>query len=109
MAPNTIQQHVYSSPHTQIPLAGVICKQVATAAAPITRRAVVVGGAVACVVALGALAIKVLDTPSRPYDADANTVGNEYDAWTEVRSRVCVCVWLCAMYVYVYVRVRVVL
>lgn len=33
---------------------------------------------------IAAVAIKVLDTPSRPYDADANTVGNEYDAWTEV-------------------------
>lgn len=40
--------------------------------------------AVAAVGLIGALAIKVLDTPSRPYDADANTVGNEYDAWTEV-------------------------
>lgn len=43
-----------------------------------------VGAAVAAVGLLGAVAIKVLDTPSRPYDADANTVGNEYDAWTEV-------------------------
>lgn len=43
-----------------------------------------VGAAVAAVGILAALAIKVLDTPSRPYDADANTVGNEYDSWTEV-------------------------
>ena len=33
---------------------------------------------------LGALAVRVLDTPSRPYNAEANTVGNEYDSWTEV-------------------------
>ncbi|CAM9308229.1 unnamed protein product [Pylaiella littoralis] len=49
----------------------------------LTRRTAVVGAAVAAVAIVGALAIKVLDTPSRPYDADANTVGNEYDAWTE--------------------------
>ncbi|CAN0327462.1 unnamed protein product [Ectocarpus sp. 6 AP-2014] len=49
----------------------------------LTRRTAVVGAAVAAVGLLGAVAIKVLDTPSRPYDADANTVGNEYDAWTE--------------------------
>lgn len=42
------------------------------------------GAGVAAVAALGMLAVKVLDTPSRPYDAEANTVGNEYDAWTEV-------------------------
>lgn len=50
----------------------------------LTRRTAVGCAAVAAVGLIGALAIKVLDTPSRPYDADANTVGNEYDAWTEV-------------------------
>ncbi|CAN0267856.1 unnamed protein product, partial [Hapterophycus canaliculatus] len=49
----------------------------------LTRRTAVVGAAVAAVGLIAAVAIKVLDTPSRPYDADANTVGNEYDAWTE--------------------------
>lgn len=50
---------------------------------PNRRRAVVIAATVAAIGALGALALKVLDTPSRPYDAEANTVGNEYDAWTE--------------------------
>lgn len=48
------------------------------------RRAAVIGATVAAAGVLGTLALKVLDTPSRPYDAEANTVGNEYDAWTEV-------------------------
>ena len=54
----------------------------------LTRRTAVVGVAVAAVGVLAAVALKVLDTPSRPYDAEANTVGNEYDAWTEVGVRV---------------------
>lgn len=45
------------------------------------------GAGVAAVGALVALAKKVLDTPSRPYNAEENTVGNEYDAWTEVGRR----------------------
>ena len=30
--------------------------------------------------------VKLLDKPSRPYNREANTVGNEYDAWCEVCS-----------------------
>jgi len=39
----------------------------------------------ACIAALGALFVwlaRVLNTPSRVYDREANTVGREYDAWT---------------------------
>lgn len=61
----------------------VFSPQVALVGGP-GRRAALIGAGVAAVGALGALALKVLDTPSRPYDAEANTVGNEYDAWTEV-------------------------
>ena len=50
------------------------------------------GAAVAAVGVFAAVALKVLDTPSRPYDAEANTVGNEYDAWTEVGACVRACV-----------------
>lgn len=50
----------------------------------ISRRTAVVSAAVAAIGLLGALAVRVLDTPSRPYNAETNTVGNEYDAWTEV-------------------------
>lgn len=41
------------------------------------------GMAAAGAVAVGGLAKKVLDTPSRAYNREQNTVGNEYDAWTE--------------------------
>ena len=44
-----------------------------------TRNAAVVGGALAA-----AVAVKyVFDTPSRTYVDGENTVGKEYDAWTE--------------------------
>ncbi|CAM9989702.1 unnamed protein product, partial [Laminaria digitata] len=61
---------------------GVVAAAIATGGI-LTRRTAVVGAAVAAVGVLAAVAMKVLDTPSRPYDAEANTVGNEYDAWTE--------------------------
>lgn len=51
----------------------------------LSKKAAAFGlGAVALAVLVSA-AVRVLDTPSRPYDAEANTVGNEYDAWAEVR------------------------
>lgn len=44
----------------------------------------------ALAVAVAAVAVtvikKLLDTPSRPYDRETNTVGAEYDAWCEVRA-----------------------
>lgn len=39
--------------------------------------------AVVAAAAGGLLTKRLLDTPSRTYDGDANSVGREYDAWTE--------------------------
>lgn len=43
----------------------------------------VYGVPVVPVVGLIGAAIKVLDTPARRYNREKNTVGKEYDAWTE--------------------------
>ncbi|KAG5190502.1 MPBQ/MSBQ transferase [Tribonema minus] len=45
-----------------------------------TRRAAI---AVAATTAVVLVVKALLDKPSRPYDREANTVGNEYDAWCE--------------------------
>ncbi|CAN0374680.1 unnamed protein product, partial [Discosporangium mesarthrocarpum] len=47
------------------------------------RRVAIGAGVVAAAGAVGYGLLRVLDTPSRPYDAESNTVGKEYDAWTE--------------------------
>ena len=53
-----------------------------TAAAPVSPL-VMAAGATAALATIALAAKKILDTPSREYVAGADTVGNEYDAWTE--------------------------
>jgi MPBQ/MSBQ methyltransferase len=50
---------------------------------PMNSRYYSIAAAAVAVVTAGALMKKILDTPSRAYVDGANTVGNEYDAWTE--------------------------
>jgi len=53
----------------------------ATIAAVPTRG--LIAGAIALLTVIVAQIARVLNTPSRTYDRDANSVGREYDAWTE--------------------------
>ena len=54
----------------------------AAIAAPLSRPATTFAVVAAVVLAAFAFVMKRLNTPSRIYDREANTVGREYDAWT---------------------------
>jgi len=50
--------------------------------APIAANRRIVGAVLAAAVVVLGWCLRVLNTPSRVYDRDKNTVGREYDAWT---------------------------
>jgi hypothetical protein len=66
------------------PTAAALAFTVPTSLTSGTGRQIAVFLAVA--VAAVTTIVKLLDKPSRPYNREANTVGNEYDAWCEVRN-----------------------
>jgi len=54
----------------------------AAIAAPLSRPAASFAAVAASVVAIAVWIVRRLNTPSRVYDKQANSVGREYDAWT---------------------------
>jgi hypothetical protein len=90
-APSTsaVAAHAASTPTMGLwgqvaPTAAALAFTVPTSLTSGTGRQIAVFLAVA--VAAVTTIVKLLDKPSRPYNREANTVGNEYDAWCEVRN-----------------------
>ena len=80
-ASSPIQQH---RARVSEPPSMVLAAPIASLAGRIMAlpQRVLIGGVIALAAIVFGWIAKVLNTPSRVYDREANTVGREYDAWT---------------------------